>query len=77
MSRVRLTDPEKAFVEANRYRIALDARNWNQEPFVTETQLREMSPHVRYIFLSPSWEQDKERCVWRNVRHAGRAWCSA
>lgn len=73
MPRVLLTDAEKSFVESNRYRIELDSRNWNREPFVTETRLREMSPHVRLIFLSSSWERDGERCVWRNIRHAGNA----
>ncbi len=70
---MRLSNAEKEHIQRERTRIALDARDWNKEPYVTQVQLREMSPHMRYLFVSKTWRYDEPADVWRNTVHPDNA----
>ncbi len=70
---MKLTAAEKEHIKRERQRIELDSRNWSQEPFVTQVQLREMSPHTQDQFSDKIWRHDCRFDVLRNTAHPDNA----
>ena len=66
---MKLTEPEKRLVLANRHRLALDARNWDEEPFITRVQLEEMSEWRADLFnyFPKRWRYDPIADVMWNI----------
>ncbi len=69
MPLVRLTAEEKAWLERERRRIALDATDWASMSLVTKEELWTMSPHVAARILDMGWEDDQWCQILRNPRH--------
>lgn len=77
---LKLTEAEKELVLRERERLALESRNWPDEPYVTDLQLHKMSAHFREVFLRLPllWRRDDYVMIYRNASHPdNESWCNA
>jgi hypothetical protein len=70
MINMKVTEAEQKWILANRKRLELESRDWDNLPFITMKDLSEMSPYVIARFIRPKWIPDDKRSIFRNTTHS-------